>query len=83
VRLITEKAVRQWIVDHPSVKAQLTYWLEKIKTCTATNFIELQALFAGVERHGKRNYENNRFAVEHARKLGARFHMTPSLFLDI
>jgi len=50
VRLITEKAVRQWIVDHPSVKAQLTYWLEKIKACTATNFTELQALFAGVDR---------------------------------
>ena len=50
MRLITEKAVRQWIVDHPGVKAQLKYWLEKIKACTATNFTELQALFAGVDR---------------------------------
>jgi mRNA interferase HigB len=50
VRLITEKTVRQWIADHPSVKAQLTYWLEKMKGCTASNFTELKALFAGVDR---------------------------------
>ena len=50
MRLITEKAVRQWTVDHPAGKAQLFYWLEKIKACTATNFTELQATFAGVDR---------------------------------
>jgi mRNA interferase HigB len=50
VRLITEKTVRQWTVDYPSVKAQLMYWLEKIKASTARNFTELQASFAGVDR---------------------------------
>lgn len=50
VRLITEKTVRQWTIDHPSVKAQIMYWLEKIKACTATNFTELKATFAGVDR---------------------------------
>jgi mRNA interferase HigB len=50
VRLITGKTVRDWIIDHPSVKAQLMFWLEKIEACTATNFIELQATFADVDR---------------------------------
>jgi len=79
MRIISNKALRDFSIGHPQAAAPLQEWRKKLETITSKSYPELKTVFNSVDKVG--NYYIFNIAGNHYRLIAAIHFNTQTVYI--